>query len=148
MKSSSQRIEPVKKVAEQREKKAADTLSRAQNVYGEAQSKLHELVQYRSDYMSEFQFRAQRGMSGSQLQHYKSFLLQLDKAIETQKQQIELLQGEVNKQRSQWQSRSQRTQAVSKYQQRVQKKEQLNKDKAENRQIEDDINNLRHSKQS
>ncbi|NVJ60342.1 MAG: flagellar export protein FliJ [Gammaproteobacteria bacterium] len=145
MKSNSQRIDPVKRVAQQREQNAAETLSKVQASYGQAQAKLHELVQYRTDYLAEFQYRAKKGMSGSQLQHYKSFLLQLEKAIETQQRQIELLQGQVSQQRKEWQSRNQRSQAVDKYQQKLKQKEIADRDRKEARRLEDDLNNLNNS---
>ncbi len=145
MKSTSQRIEPVKRVAEQKEKQAAQTLNQAQANYNHAQSKLDELVQYRVDYLAEFQARAQRGMSGTQLQHYKGFLSQLDRAIESQQKQIEQLKYQVSQQRQAWQSSNQRSQVVSKYQQKMQQKEQAKKDASEDRRVEDDVNNLRFS---
>jgi flagellar FliJ protein len=143
MKPVSKRIEPVKKVVQQREKKAADALTQAQQSFGQAQQKLSELVQYRIDYIAEFQYRAQKGMSGSQIQHYKQFLAQLDKAIAMQEQRLNELQSIVQRQRKEWQSTNQRTQAIHQYQTRLQKKELINKEKREARQLEDDVNSRR-----
>ncbi len=146
MKPVSQRIEPVKKVAEQREKKAADALNQAQQTFGQAQQKLTELVQYRTDYIAEFQYRAKKGMSGSQLHHYKAFLSQLDRAISMQQQQLEQLKHSVQQQRKEWQNTNQRTQAVSQYQSKMKNKEHIEKERKTARQEEDDINNLNFSK--
>lgn len=146
MKPVSQRIEPVKKVAEQREKKAADALSQAQQSFGQAQQKLTELVQYRTDYIAEFQYRAKKGMSGSQLQHYKSFLSQLDRAISMQQQQLEQLKNNVQQQRKEWQSTSQRTQAVSQYQTKMKTREHVERERRSARQQEDDLNSQKYAK--
>ncbi|WMS87666.1 flagellar export protein FliJ [Pleionea litopenaei] len=145
MKPVSQRIEPVKKVAQQREQRAADQLNKTQTDYQSAQHKLHELVQYRTDYLAEFQYRAAKGMSGIQLQHYKSFLSQLDKAIAAQQQQILQLQTQVSQSRKQWQSQNQRTQAVNKYQDKLKQKERLQSERKQARVLEDDFNSQTHT---
>ncbi|NVJ49498.1 MAG: flagellar export protein FliJ [Gammaproteobacteria bacterium] len=142
MKSVSKRIEPVKKVALQQEQKAADRLHQSQADFQSAQAKLHELVQYRSDYLAEFQFRAQKGMSGSQLQHYKTFLSQLEKAIKAQQEQIAQLQGRVTDNRQQWQAQNQRSQAVNKYQEKLKQRERNHSERQQARVLEDDFNNL------
>jgi flagellar FliJ protein len=146
MKPVSKRIEPVKKVVQQRERKAADALNKAQQSFGQAQQKLNELVQYRIDYIAEFQYRAQKGISGSQLQHYKLFLAQLDKAIAMQQQQINQLQMAVQQQRKEWQSTNQRSQAINQYQAKMRNQEQQEHEKKASRQLEDDINTLKYSK--
>ncbi|WP_144395175.1 flagellar export protein FliJ [Pleionea sediminis] len=146
MKSTSKRIEPVKRVAEQKEQQAAQSLGQAQSNFSNAQAKLDELIQYRVDYLSEFQYLAQRGMTGTQLQHYKSFLSQLDKAIESQQQRIEQLKHEVTRQRQAWQQTNQRAKVVTKYQEKMRGKEQAKRAASEDRRIEDDVNSLRFSR--
>jgi flagellar FliJ protein len=131
---------------QQRERKAADALNKAQQSFGQAQQKLNELVQYRIDYIAEFQYRAQKGISGSQLQHYKLFLAQLDKAIAMQQQQINQLQMAVQQQRKEWQSTNQRSQAINQYQAKMRNQEQQEHEKKASRQLEDDINTLKYSK--
>ncbi|MEE4246632.1 MAG: flagellar export protein FliJ [Kangiellaceae bacterium] len=146
MKSTAQRIDPVKQVAQQKEKSAANTLTQSQQKFGSAQTKLHELIQYRADYVSEFQHKAKKGMQGSQLQHYKAFLGQLDKAISAQQQQIELLKSQLDQDKHNWQQTNHRSKMVSNYQAKVAQKENDAKQKRDGRALEDDYNNSRYSK--
>ncbi|MCO7226122.1 flagellar export protein FliJ [Pleionea sp. CnH1-48] len=147
MKPRSQRIEPVKRLAKQKEQGAADALGKANQSCQNAEHRLSELVRYRADYLAEFHFRAGKGMSGAQLQHYKHFLGQLDNAIEQQKHQLNKLQKEMAEKRKLWQKQNSRAEAVNRYQQKVRTAEIKESDIKESRAAEDTFNSSsRHNK--
>ena len=138
--SRSKRMEPVKQLRQQQEIKAAGNLSQAQQRYQEARQRLEELKVYKNEYLSEFSHKAQKGMSGSQLQHYKTFLGQIDNAINQQQQQTDKLNFELGEQRKSWQSKHAKTQAISRYQQKMQTQENQRLEAAQQKTTEDYFN--------
>ncbi len=144
----SQRIAPVKQLAEQKEQKSAEQLGKARQSFVEAQQKLHELTQYKADYIAEFQFKAKKGISGAQLQHYQTFMIQLDKAIEVAQKQIHTLQYSVRQQKEQWQKHNQRSQVVTSYHQKLKSNERKKAEKLHDSQMADDITANSHHRNS
>jgi len=137
----SQRLEPVVKVAQNREQQAARALGDSQQALSQAEQRLDELKNYREEYVRRFHASGAAGMSAVQMGDYRLFLSNLSRAIE---QQVELVQqavAAVEQQRQQWFSRRGKVKmlgnVVSRFQtderRVVDRKEQLEQDERSQR---------------
>ncbi|MDH5446339.1 MAG: flagellar export protein FliJ [Gammaproteobacteria bacterium] len=137
----SDRMIPIKQLAEDHEKEAVKDLGQAQRALTEHEMKLEQLVSYRAEYYRMFQEHGSRGMDGSQLQAYQSFLAQLDTAIVSQREMIEQVSVERDNRRDVWQHRHIRTEALGKTVERYQNTEQRQEQSREQREQDDHANN-------
>lgn len=106
----------------------------------EHELKLQQLKLYRAEYAKLFQEHGSRGMDGSQLQAYQTFIAQLDTAIKQQIDMIVLSNNERDEKREEWQLRHTRTQALDKTVGRLKQAEQRQEDKKEQREMDDNSN--------
>jgi len=81
-----QRIQPVQRIVDDREREHAKTVALARQKVADAEAKLAELVRYREDYHRGFQKEAAAGASGLRLRDFRLFLARLDEAIRQQEQ--------------------------------------------------------------
>ncbi len=98
----SQRLEPVVKVAENREQQAARSLGDSQSALKQAQQRLDELKNYREEYIQRFHANGAVGMSAVQMGDYRLFLSNLSRAIEQQTGLVQQAAAVVEQQRQQW----------------------------------------------
>ncbi|MGD8525633.1 MAG: flagellar export protein FliJ [Thioalkalispiraceae bacterium] len=135
----SQRMLPIKNLAESHEDQAANLLGQSRQTLSQEQSRLEELKQYRQQYLQGFNNAGKNGMSGTQLQHYQRFIQQLDVAIAAQEQRIAQLSQQCEQARHHWQQKHHRTQALDKTVQRYQSHERYQQERKEQREIEDNL---------
>lgn len=83
------KYELLKKLASEREEKAAERMRRTQAKLEDAQKKLQQLETYRQEYEARFAERAQSGMSKAQWIDFRQFLGRLAEAVETQRHEVE-----------------------------------------------------------
>jgi len=98
----SQRLDPVVKVAENREQQAARALGDSQLVFTQAEQRLAELKNYREEYIQRFHTNGAAGMSAVQMEDYRLFLSNLSNAIEQQVALVKQAASVVEQQRQQW----------------------------------------------
>jgi flagellar FliJ protein len=137
----SERMIPIKQMAADHEQEAVKELGQTQRALTEHEMKLQQLISYRAEYYRMFQEHGSRGMDGSQLQAYQSFLAQLDTAIVSQRNMIGHVTEECDVKRDEWQQRHTRTEALGKTVQRYQATERKEEDKREQREMDDRVNN-------
>ncbi|MDH5180322.1 MAG: flagellar export protein FliJ [Gammaproteobacteria bacterium] len=138
----SERLEPIKQIAANHEQDAAAALGNSQRALTEHELKLQQLKNYRAEYARLFQEHGSRGMDGSQLQAYQTFIGQIDLAIKQQEAAIIRANQERDIKREEWQTRHTRTQALDKTVNRLKSQEQHQADKKEQREL-DDLSNAR-----
>lgn len=136
----SERLEPVKQIAANHEQDAATALGQSQRVLTEHELKLQQLKLYREEYAKLFQEHGSRGMDGSQLQAYQTFIAQLDQGIKQQQEMIIRANTERDGKREEWQLRHTRTQALDKTVDRLKQSEQRQEDNKEQRELDDNSN--------
>lgn len=129
----SQRLEPVVKVAENREQQAAKALGDAQGALAEAQQRLEELKHYREDYIQRFHTAGSFGMSAAQMGDYRLFLSNLSQAIEQQTAMVQQAAAVVERQRQQWFNRRGKVKMLDNVVSRYQADEQRDADRKEQR---------------
>lgn len=146
----SERMLPIKQIAADHEQEAVKDLGRSQSALSEHEMKLEQLKNYRAEYARLFQEHGSRGMDGSRLRAYQSFLAQLDMAIRAQHDMIQHIVGECEQKRQVWRQRHTRTQALGKTVERFQHAERGQQDKQEQREADDRANSrfwmLHHNK--
>jgi flagellar FliJ protein len=119
----SDRLKPVKRVAENRERNAARVLGDAQRVVRENETKLGQLRLFQSEYQARFRAACREGISGPQIQEYQTFLAKLAGAIAEQERTLEMSRRQSAKQKQTWQEKHTRAQAIGKAIERFRKKE-------------------------
>ncbi|WP_455209592.1 flagellar export protein FliJ [Kaarinaea lacus] len=98
----SRRMQPLRRVAESKEQQAATELGRAQQQLQNQIDRLNELLNYKTEYLTQFQQTGQNGMPVDRLQSFRSFLEKLDIAVEQQKQAVKIAGELVDKRKYQW----------------------------------------------
>jgi len=136
----SDRMIPIKQIAADHEQQAVADLGQSQRALSEHEMKLEQLRNYRTEYARLFQEHGSRGMDGSQLQAYQTFLAQLDTAIRQQADMIKYVEGECAEKREVWQQRHTRTEALAKTVERFQTSERKLDEKQQQREADDHTN--------
>ena len=121
--SPSKRFQPVHRVAESRENKAARALGESQRKMREHTSRLEELKQYHREYMERFKSASREGLTASQMQEYRAFLGKLETAIREQEKVLQTSHRECTGKKDAWQEKHVRTQALGKAMDRFRKAE-------------------------
>jgi flagellar FliJ protein len=98
----SQRLTPVIQLAEKAEQEALAQLGQANNAWHRDSVQLDDLLQYKSEYLQRFRQGEMHMLGTKKMMELRSFLMQLDKAIEAQKQQVSHSLNMVEHQKSIW----------------------------------------------
>lgn len=112
--TKSERLKPVARVAESKERDAAKALGDRQRALSEREAALSELLSYRDEYRRRFQQAGSEGLNGSRLQDYRSFLNRLDGAILQQRELIETARRAYEQQKRVWHEKWNRTKVLDK----------------------------------
>lgn len=140
MVKKSERMQPIRALAADREQDAVKALGQSRRVLTEHELKLEQLKDYRAEYAKLFQQHGLKGMDGSQLQAYQTFIAQIDTAIRQQRQMIEFASEECAEKREDWQQRHTRTQVMDKAVDRFKQVEQKQEDKRQQKETDDRSN--------
>ena len=127
----SRRLEPVVKVAENREQQATRALGEAQKKLVAAEQRLRELKQFRDEYHSRFNTAGAAGMTALLMEDYRKFLHKLSLAINQQLKVIAQAAGTVEEKRRLWHLSRSKTQMLESVVSRYQAQEQRQADRRE-----------------
>ncbi|MET0126448.1 flagellar export protein FliJ [Pseudomonas caspiana] len=116
--SRAARLAPVVDMAENAERKAAQSLGHFQGQVRIAEGKLNDLEQFRLDYQQQWIDKGAHGVSGQWLMGYQRFLTQLDTAVDQQRRSLAWHQDNVDKARATWQQAYARVEGLRKLVQR------------------------------
>lgn len=114
IKKKSERLTPVKRLAENREKDAAQRMAVSSQTYQAGLSQLEKLSHYREEYIAQFKTRGAQGISAARLIEYQAFVQKLDQAIEQQMQQVEKLRHDLGHKQQSYKATYNRKRAVDK----------------------------------
>jgi flagellar FliJ protein len=135
--SSSKRLKPIKQLAENKEKKAAQNLGKSVEYRKLQLNKLAQLRNYRAEYVNSMSQKTQQGMFGDQLQQYHLFLTKLDTAIQHQEQIGAQSEQSLVESQDNWRADSSRANAISSAIDKMKTKENQQKEKRENAQVDE-----------
>jgi flagellar FliJ protein len=133
----SERMAPVQRVLDQKEKDRARELVESRTRLSQAQEKLRDLEQYRQDYEQAFQQRARAGQPVRELRDFQVFLARLDQAIQQQRQIVANHESEVGGHSAQWQSAARQGKAVDSVVERWNGEERRAQDRREQKQTDE-----------
>jgi flagellar FliJ protein len=85
---NSQRMQPVARVAQSRERDAARRMGKDMQQVEQQQQQLDQLIAYRDQYMEGYQAAGQAGFTVAQMREYQLFISRLNDAIAQQRQQV------------------------------------------------------------
>lgn len=135
--NSSQRLKPIKKLADNKEKVSAQALGHSVNHKHNQDEKLQQLTQYRAEYVASMTLKTQQGMSGDQLQQYHAFLNKLDDAISQQRTAVVTSEQSLHLSKEEWRTNNSRASAITRVIGNLENKEQLQKNKKEAVQLDE-----------
>lgn len=129
--TKSKRMQPVARVAEQRERKAAIEMAEFRRFLNDQQTKLDELNGYRSDYARHFETAGRGGMDAARMADFRRILARLSDAIAYQEQRLASLHNEYEQVRRRWTDTRTRAAALDKVMQRYREEERRAGDRRE-----------------
>ena len=132
----SERLEIVKKVVDDAERRKAEALGACERRVAEAEKKLTDLEAYRDGYVRDFAVRAKAGINAAAARDYQVFLSRLDEALRQQTQAVIGTRAQRDSERQNWQDAAQRAEAIGQTVRRWQGEERHELDRRE--QIETD----------
>lgn len=127
----SDRLKPVRRVAQSRERDAAKLLGDAQRILQDQESRLEQLRLFQREYRERFETASRTGMSITQLQEYQAFMLKLQRGIEQQEGIVETSRQDRSLKKQHWQKKFTRTQAIGKVIDRFRQEEHKDRERKE-----------------
>ena len=108
----SERLQMVKKVVDDFERRKAEILAAAERRVGDNEKKLADLEAYRDGYVRDFAVRAKAGIGAAAARDYQVFLTRLDDALKQQAQAVTTSRAQRDSERQNWQDAAQRAEAI------------------------------------
>lgn len=133
----SERMAPIARMAGQQKQQAARQLGDARASVEAENKRLEELVQYKHEYLADFQRRGRAGLAGLALQQFQSFITQLDNAIAQQRDRVKGAEHRVNQQAQQYRQRSGKAIALDNAVTNMKQTESAARDKREQAAVDD-----------
>ena len=133
----SERLTPVSQIAEKREQDAVKVMSDCQNAVDKNEKRLEELYQYRDEYRARMQQAGREGIDPAKLNDYTVFIRKLDDAIAFQKEEISTSRRIYEQKKSEWMALRTRSQALDKVVDKYKKEERMQRDKQEQKEIDE-----------
>ena len=134
----SKRLNPIKELAKNKEKAAAQALGSSIERQKLEDQKLQQLNQYRHEYLVEMEHKVKAGISGAELQRYHLFLAKLDSAIDQQKDVLQVSNKQLDASQNHWHDKRKRTKAISQVVEKMQQQEKIDANKQETK-VSDEI---------
>lgn len=119
----SKRMEPVKKLADDKADAAAKALAEARRRLEEHVMRLNQLQEFRGQYQMQRTRSGESGIDGFRLRDYNAFVGRIDEAIAQQRQAVAQAEAEVERMRGQWTELLGRARAIDKVVDRYQQDE-------------------------
>ncbi len=98
----SSRLQPVARLAEDKQQKAARRLGDIRQKLQQQRQQLQELESYRVEYLDRLHDAARNGIKAAQLRHYQSFVSKLSEAIEQQQKVVLMAERDVGTALDNW----------------------------------------------
>lgn len=131
------RLQPIAKITKHDERNAArlhgDTVKQAE----QQQNQLSELINYREQYLQNFQAAVKSGLAAVQMQDYRLFIKRLDDAIAQQKISVNNGQQQCEVSREKWSDKRNRNKIMNKAIENSERAEHDASEKRERRELED-----------
>jgi flagellar FliJ protein len=137
MNKRSKRLQIVLDLAEKKKKQADQFLAASRQRVEQDQLTMQQLQQYMSEYHDNYLGVNAEGCSGAQLHAQQAFMQKIKDAQDTQKQAMEQNRKELEVVEQHWKQAYARLQGISKLTDKVKKQEQLDQEKALQKQLDE-----------
>lgn len=127
----SKRFQPIQRIADERERKAAISLGEKLKAKNSAEQQLKLLTDYHADYMERYRRAVQSGLPPAQIRGYQQFLDQLEMAIEQQRQTLRGHKSACEAGKAHWNDQYRRSQVMNNVVDRLKEDERRLLDKRE-----------------
>lgn len=135
--NSSQRLKPIKKLADNKQKVAAISLGKSLENCNQQVDRLEQLIAYKVEYLATMSFKTRQGISGSRLQQYHQFLTKLDSAIKQQRLAVQQGENSLAQCKTDWQTDNSRAKVIGKVINKFKANETKAADKKESAQLDE-----------
>jgi len=135
--TKSDRLKPVSRVAESRERKAAVEMADFRRFLDAQRARLEELQCYRSDYVRQFEHAGRQGLDAGRMLDYRRILAQLSEAIAWQERRLAVLRQDYEQIRRRWTDSRTRTAALEKVMERYRDEERRQTDRREQGELDE-----------
>jgi flagellar protein FliJ len=135
--SNSKRLQVVERVADEHERRRAQSLAASERRLNECEAKLRELEGYRLAYGREFTALAARGAGALRLREFQAFIARLDEAVRQQSELVQRARGELDAERASWREAAQRAEIVGQVVKRRQSDERRVAERQEQRESDE-----------
>lgn len=119
----SKRMQPIARLAADRERQAARDLGASRREFEAQRVRLGELQGYRDDYAARFRSASAQGIDAAQLRDFHAFIARLNEAIAQQERLVTAARREWEACAARWQGLRTRTQALDRVVERLQQGE-------------------------
>lgn len=119
----SKRMEPVKRLADDKADGAAKALAAAQRRLDEQRQRLEQLQEFRNQYQEQRTRSGETGIDGFRLRDYNAFVARIDGAVAQQRDVVAQAEAEVDRARQHWTDLLGRARALDKVVGRYQQEE-------------------------
>ncbi|HEY6641009.1 flagellar export protein FliJ [Povalibacter sp.] len=135
--SRATRLQPVRNLADDAERKAALRVAAAERVQHEAEGKLADLERYADDYQRQYTDRVANGIGVTELRDYQAFLARLAEAVRQQRAIVSRTQHDCAAERLRWQEAAKRSKALDHVADQWRNEERCAADRQEQREIDE-----------
>jgi len=143
----STRMQTVRQAVDELERQRAQGLAAAERAVQESEAKLAELESYQMSYVSEFSSRVGRGMAGSGVRDYQTFLARLQEAVQQQGLVVARARALRDAEHERWRLAAQRSNAVGRLIERWQGDERVAAERHEQRETDERAQGRSHRAQ-
>ena len=142
----SDRFKPIAQIAVTRETHAARAVNHAQADVQEKQNRLEQLKLFYQEYVQQFEQQGKSGFDTKQLLSFRSFLGDLNKAIEQQKSMVAIALRIVDEKKQLWFEARKKVKIYEKVISNFQRDERYQEDKQEQSAMDEHAQNTRRHK--
>jgi flagellar FliJ protein len=129
--TKSKRLEPVNRIAETRERRAAVEMAEFKRFLDAQQAKLDELQRYRAEYARQFETAGRQGLDAGRMADFRRILIHLAEAIAWQERRLASLRQDFEQIRRRWTDTRTRAAALAKVLERYRDEERRDADRRE-----------------
>jgi flagellar protein FliJ len=140
-----QRLRPVQDLADDTERRLAQSVAGFERRLKEGETKLLELERYQSEYQNQLADRAAGGIGVNDLRDYQAFLARLVEAIRQQRTLVTRARTERDAERVRWQEAATRVKALDHVVGQWRTEEQRRLDQREQREIDERAQRIREA---
>ncbi len=137
MTSKSDRLRPVARATEKKERSAAILVTESKRSLDEGMLQLEQLDIYRNEYIEMFRVIGGQGLSVQKMQEYRIFIANLESAIAQQRQLVEKYQEDYDANKKIWYASRGKVKALDAVIVRHEKKKQQEDARRDQRELDD-----------